>query len=92
MCAWFADVAFPPAQLIHAGFSLPFCPAPRFEAVREQIRRALVPGGIFGGQLSGPRGWAGDPSMTFQDRSEVDRVPGGLEILDRHETGPDGRA
>ena len=77
LCASFADAVLPPAHLIHAGFSLPFCPSSRFPALWEQIRRALVPGAIFAGQLFGTRdSWAADPGMTFQDRSEITRAPG----------------
>jgi hypothetical protein len=61
--------------------------------VWEQIRRALAPGGIFAGQLFGTRdSWAGDPGMTFQDRSEVTRLLDGLEIVELHETERDGEA
>ena len=91
--ASFADVALPAAHLIHAGFSLPFCPAPQFPAVWEQIRRALAPGGMFAGQLFGIRdSWVGDPSMIFQDRSEVNALLDGLQILELHETERDGEA
>jgi SAM-dependent methyltransferase len=93
MCASFADVVLPAAQLVHAGFSLPFCPPSEFPAVWEKIRRALVPGGIFAGQLFGTGdSWAGDPGMTFQDRPEVSRLLDGLEILQLHETERDGEA
>jgi SAM-dependent methyltransferase len=93
VCASFADVALPPAHLVHAGFSLPFCPPPQFPDVWEQIRRALAPGEIFAGQLFGTRdSWAGDPGMTFQDRSEVTRLLDGLEIVELHETERDGEA
>ena len=83
----------PHAHLIHAGFSLPFCPPSRFPALWEQIRLALVPGAIFAGQLFGTRdSWAADPGMTFQDRSEVTRLLDGLEILELHGTERDGEA
>ena len=55
--------------------------------------RALAPGWIFAGQLFGTRdSWAGDPGMTFQDRSEVTGLLDGLEILELHETERDGQA
>ena len=93
VCATFADISLPPAHLIHAGFSLPFCSPRQFPAEWNQIRRALLPGGIFAGQLFGTHdSWAGDPSMTFQDRSEVNRLLDGLEILELHETERDGEA
>ena len=93
VCASFADADLPPAHLIHAGFSLPFCPPPQFSVVWEQTRRALMPGGIFAGQLFGTHdSWADDPGMTFQDRSEVTRLLDGLQILELHETERDGEA
>ena len=59
----------------------------------EKIRRALVPGGFFAGQLFGIRdSWACDPGMTLQDRSEVSRLLDGLQILQLHETERDGEA
>jgi SAM-dependent methyltransferase len=93
VCASFADADLPPAHLIHAGFSLPFCAPRQFPAVWAQIRRALVPGAIFAGQLFGVRdSWAGDPGMTFQTRAEVTSLLDGLEILDVDETESDGEA
>jgi SAM-dependent methyltransferase len=93
VCASLADVVLPPAHLIHAGFSLPFCSPRQFPAVWQGIRQALVPGGIFAGQLFGTHdSWAGDPGMTFQDRPEVDRLLDGLELLDLRETERDGEA
>ena len=49
-CGVFADVALPPADLVHAGFSLPFCAPGDFEAVWKKIVEALLPGGVFAGQ------------------------------------------
>jgi len=93
VCASFADSALPPSHLIHAGFSLPFCPPRQFPAVWAQIRRALVPGAIFAGQLFGTRdSWADDPGMTFQSRAEVISLLDGLEILEMHESERDGEA
>jgi SAM-dependent methyltransferase len=93
VCASFADADLAPAHLIHAGFSLPFCAPGQFPAVWAQIRRALVPGAIFAGQLFGVRdSWAGDPGMTFHTRAEVTGLLDGLEILDLVEDESDGEA
>jgi hypothetical protein len=47
------------------------------------MRRALVSGAIFGGQLFGTRdSSAGDPGMTFQNRADVISLLDGLEILE----------
>jgi ubiquinone/menaquinone biosynthesis C-methylase UbiE len=93
VCASFSDIALPSAHLIHAGFSLPFCPPSQFPGVWEKIRRALVPSGIFAGQLFGTHdSWAGNPGMTFQDRSTVTSLLDGFDILQLHETERDGEA
>jgi hypothetical protein len=91
------DLTALPASVTHLGarcrVRLPFCPPSRFPAVWEQIRRALVPGAIFAGHLFGTRdSWAADPGTTFQDRSEVTRLPDGLEVLELRETERDGEA
>jgi SAM-dependent methyltransferase len=93
VCASFTQVDLPRAHLIHAGFSLPFCPPPEFPALWTRIRRALVPGGIFAGQLFGTRdSWAGDPDMTFHTRQDVQAVLTDLQILRLSETERDGQA
>jgi len=93
VCTSFGDAAVPPAHLIHAGFSLPFCEPSQFPEVWAQIRSALVPGAIFAGQFFGTSdSWADDPGMTFQNRAEVISLLDGLEILELHETERDGEA
>ena len=93
LCASFAEAVLPPAHLVHAGFSLPFCPPSQFGGVWEKVRGALLPGGIFAGQLFGPHdSWSGDPGMSFQTRPEVSRLLEGLEVLELHETERDGEA
>jgi len=42
-------------DLVHAGFSLPFCRADRFGGVWRMIVRSLRPGGVFVGQWFGDR-------------------------------------
>lgn len=93
ICASFTEVNLPDAYLIHAGFSLPFCPPQNFPAMWVRIRQALVPGGIFAGQLFGIRdSWADDPNMTFHARHEVEELLDGLQILRLCETERDGQA
>ena len=93
VCASFTDIALPSAHLIHAGFSLPFCSPSQFPGVWEQIRRALVPGGIFAGQLFGTHdSWVHNPGMTFQNRSTVTSLLDGFNTLQLHETERDGEA
>jgi trans-aconitate methyltransferase len=93
ICAAFADTSIPPAHLIHAGFSLPFCAPHQFPALWTRISHGLLPGGIFAGQLFGNRdSWADDPDMTFHNREEVTALLDDLEILTLHETERDGEA
>ena len=93
ICAAFADTNIPPAHLIHAGFSLPFCAPRQFPALWTRISHGLLPGGIFAGQLFGIRdSWADDPDMTFHNREEVTALLDGLEILTLNETERDGEA
>jgi SAM-dependent methyltransferase len=91
--AAFAEADLPPAHLIHAGFSLPFCPPREFPALWARIRRALAPGGVFAGQLFGTRDtWADDPDLTFHTRPQAETLLDGLDVLRLEETERDGRA
>lgn len=89
----FADVALPPADLVHAGFSLPFCAPGDFAAVWKQIREALLPGGVFAGQLFGPGdSWAGSPRMSFHSVEQIKELVDGTEVLHLSEAQWDGEA
>ena len=91
LCASFAEADLPSAHLIHAGFSLPFCPPQEFPALWARIRRALAPGGIFAGQLFGTGDtWADDPDMTFHARHQAETLLDGLDILRLEETDETG--
>ena len=93
LCASFAEADLPSADLIHAGFSLPFCAPQEFPPLWARIRRALAPGGVFAGQLFGPHDtWADDPDMTFCARHQVDVLLDGLDIVRLQETERDGHA
>ena len=89
----FADVALPPADLVHAGFSLPFCAPGDFAAVWKGILEALLPGGVFAGQLFGPRdSWAGSPRMSFHGAEQVRELLDGTEVLHLSEAEWEGQA
>ena len=93
LCASFAEAELPCACLIHAGFSLPFCPPQEFPALWARIRRALAPGGVFAGQLFGTHDtWADDPDLTFHTRPQAETLLDGLDILGLEETERDGHA
>jgi SAM-dependent methyltransferase len=93
LCASFAEADLPRAHLIHAGFSLPFCPPQEFPALWARIRLALAPGAVFAGQLFGTHDtWADDPDLTFHTRPQAETLLDGLDVLRLEETERDGHA
>ena len=79
--ASFADLTeLPPARLVHAGFSLPFCPPDRFDALWtvDQPHRC-DPAGLFVGQLFGDRDTWAETEAGFDDLPQraADQVRGG---------------
>ncbi len=92
-CTGFAGMALPPADLVHAGFSVPFCAPGDFAQMWAGIRDALLPGGVFAGQLFGLRDtWAGSPRMTFHRAEQVGELLNGTEVLHLSESEWDGEA
>jgi SAM-dependent methyltransferase len=91
--AEFAELPLPSAGLVHAGFSLPFCAPGDFAGVWRGIRAALVPGGVFAGQLFGPRdSWAQSARMSFHRADQVEELLSGTEVLFLEESAWDGEA
>ena len=91
--AAFTEVDFPPADLVYAGLSLPFCTPADFEHTWRELVAALRPGGFFVGHLFGPHdSWAGTPDMNFHSRAEVEQLLTGLEIISLREQDEDGAA
>ena len=87
------DATFPDVDLVYAGYSLPFVPPAAFAATWARIRAAIRPGGILAANLFGPHDtWAGDPTMNFHDRAEVETLLDGLELIDLQEQDSDGDA
>jgi SAM-dependent methyltransferase len=76
------DVEVPPADLVHASYSLPFCRPAAFPAVWERIRGSLRPGGRFAGELFGDRDtWAStETDMTFFETDRARALFDGLEL------------
>jgi SAM-dependent methyltransferase len=61
----FENAALPPADLINASFSLPFCRPERFALFWPRLLAALKPGARFAGHLLGLRdAWANDAEVT----------------------------
>jgi tellurite methyltransferase len=87
------ELDLPSADLVYASFSLPFCPPAAFPALWSGIRRAIKPGGHFGGQLFGNRDeWRGERPFSFHTRSQVRRLARGMKIELLRETVEDGRS
>lgn len=75
------DAPLPPADLINAGVSLPFCAPEKFAILWQNICDALKPGARFSGHFFGKNdAWAGNASMTFQNISEVKQLFRDFEI------------
>src|SRR5919201_319937 len=76
------DAALPPADLVHASFSLPFCPPASFPGLWDRIRSAIRPDGRFTGELFGDRDtWASTEShMTFFDAAGARALFDGLDV------------
>ncbi|MEZ4729656.1 MAG: class I SAM-dependent methyltransferase [Caldilineaceae bacterium] len=89
----FEAVTLPPADLIYAGFSLPFCHPDHFAAFWDKLVNAVRPGGRFAGQIFGERdGWADAPDMTFLTISQTQEMLRSFEIESFTEIDEDGQA
>lgn len=91
--AAFEALTLSPADLIYAGFSLPFCRPDHFPALWAKLVDAVRPGGRFAGQLFGARDeWAAAPDMTFLTSAAVQALlqPFALEVFTEIEE--DGQA
>ncbi|NUU07470.1 class I SAM-dependent methyltransferase [Leifsonia sp. C5G2] len=72
----------PAADLVYAGFALPFCDESHFAYLWADIRESLRPGGLFAGELFGPHDeWVGRPGMSFHDRAQVEGMLTGMDVL-----------
>ncbi|MCI0156171.1 methyltransferase domain-containing protein [Leifsonia shinshuensis] len=82
-CATFEGLGeLPRADLVYAGFALPFCDPTSFPYLWADIRDAIEPGGLFAGELFGPHDeWYGRPGMNFHDRAGVEAMLTGLDVL-----------
>jgi tellurite methyltransferase len=76
------DATLPPADLVHASFSLPFCPPASFPGLWDRIRSAIRPDGRFTGELFGDRDtWASTEShMTFFDAAGARALFDGFDV------------
>ena len=91
--ASFEEAVLGEADLIYAGYSLPFTDPAAFPEFWARIRAALRPGGVLAVHLFGPNDtWASDPKLTITDRVALDGLLDGLEEVAFEETDADGMA
>jgi SAM-dependent methyltransferase len=86
--ATFEAASIPTCNLVNSSFALFFCDPAAFPKLWQRIRRALVPGGRFAGQLLGPAdSWAQRSGVTIHDRAELSAVLAGyaVEWLEREQ-------
>ena len=90
----FADLGeLPPADLVHAGYSLPYATPEVFAPLWQRIRSILRPGGWFAGNLFGDRdSWAGTVDGTFLTREHTLDLFTGMEVVRFDEEDEDGHA
>jgi trans-aconitate methyltransferase len=85
--------SLPPADLIYAGYSLPYQSPESFQRVWALLRAALRPGGVLAVNLFGDHdSWAGEKGMTFLTEETARLLFDGLEIVTWDEEDADGPA
>jgi len=90
--ATYDQATWPPADLVNASFSLPFCPPAVFDIVWQRVVASLREGGRFCGQLFGDRdGWAPADDMTFLPRTRVEELLEAFELERFEEIEEDSR-
>ncbi len=88
--AAFDEVILPPASLLYAGLSLPFCPPAQFDALWRKIRGALRPEAWLAAHFFGMRdSWASNPEMSFHTAEALYALLAGLEIAHWQEVEDD---
>jgi SAM-dependent methyltransferase len=86
-------LVLPPADLIYASFSLPFCSPRELPSLWASIRRALRPRGHFAGQLFGDRDeWAGERPLNFHTIRKARALTRGFRVEMFRETEEDGQS
>lgn len=88
----FEGLELPPAVLVSASFSLPFCDPHHFGALWAAVRGAILPGGRFAGQLFGDRDdWASIEDRTHHTAQQARDLLAGLEVELFQEVEDDGK-
>jgi tellurite methyltransferase len=82
----------PPADLVYASFSLPFCQPERFGDLWSSIRSSVRTHGHFAGNLFGDRDeYRGKRPMSFFSRRQVLALARGMKVELLRETDEQGR-
>lgn len=72
----------PSAALVYAGMALPFCHPEHFAKLWSGVVSALVPGGVFAGNLFGDRDdWANRTFMNFHAEAQARGLFQDLELM-----------
>ncbi len=80
------------AELVNAGFSLPFCPPEAFESLWKTVRAAILPGGRFSGHLLGPRDdWSKQSGVTILAKDQAEALFEGFTIEHLREEEDEGK-
>lgn len=85
--------ALPTADLIYAGYALPYARPDRFHEMWNTVTRALAPGAIIAANLFGDHdSWADREHETYMTEVEARALLEGLEVLHFHVEDEDGLA
>ncbi len=91
----FEDFSYPAStyDLVNAEFSLPFIRRDKFAVVFPALLGSVKLGGLFTGQLFGPRDSWNTPEsgMNFHSRGEVERLLRGFKIVELEEEDHPGK-
>jgi trans-aconitate methyltransferase len=91
--ARFEEVTLPPADLIHASLTLPFCHPVHFAELWQKIVASLGVNGRFAGQFFGIHdSWAVNKHMTFHTEAEVQALFSSFSLEHFHEEDAPGRS
>jgi tellurite methyltransferase len=91
--AKFEDVELSAADLIYAGYSLPFCHPQHFEALWNKIVTNINPAGRIAGQLFGVNDtWVSNPNLTFFTAEGARALFAPFEVESFQEEDADGES
>jgi hypothetical protein len=87
------DAELPAFDLLYAGYALSFIPPEAFAGFWQRVRASLRSGGWLIFNVFGVKDtWAGDPLLTFLDRSQAESLVADLEVVAFDEQDEDGNS